>query len=588
MRTWEGKRTIEIIFCVVALLFLVTIPAAWAAGPKDVFVEGELLLQFKAGLSEERAEAVIKAHGAFVGEEIVQLRTKRILVPAQAVENVKAALSRNPNVNFVENNYLAGSSFIPNDLKYSSQWHLPVISAPECWDLTTGSSEVVIAVIDSGVDPTHPDLATKLLPGWNFLNANSDTHDVLGHGTAVAGTAAALTNNTTGVAGMAWANHIMPLVVLDSSDYASYSNIASAIVYAADHGARVINISIGGSSSSSTLQNAVSYAWNKGVVIFASAMNNANSTPYYPAACTNVIAVSATTSSDTLASFSSYGSWVDLSAPGASIYTTNNGGGYGAWNGTSFSSPMTAGLAALVLSVNPSLTNAQVEALLKQGSDDLGTPGFDPYFGYGRIDAYKTVVAAQNFTPQPDLTSPFVSVVSPAPGSAVSGLTSVNVSAGDDVGVSKVELFVDGILYAMDTTGPYSFSWDTTGIANGTHELIAYAYDAAGNIGESDPVSVTVGNSFDTTKPVVAITSPANNSVVSNKVTITVSASDNVKVSKIELYIDGSLKSTATSVASLQYQWNTKAVKVGAHTISAKGYDSAGNVGLSSITVYKQ
>src|SRR5262249_38944556 len=148
------------------------------------------------------------------------------------------------------------------------------IQAPYAWGVTVGASGVPIAIIDSGVDGTHPDLTSKLIPGWNFLNGTSNTADVLGHGTAVAGTAGGATNNATGVAGVTWNNMIMPLVVLNSSDYASYSDIASAITYAADHGVRIINISIGGSSSSSALQSAVDYAWNKGAVVFASAMNN--------------------------------------------------------------------------------------------------------------------------------------------------------------------------------------------------------------------------------------------------------------------------------------------------------------------------
>src|SRR6266487_312963 len=135
--------------------------------------------------------------------------------------------------------------------------------------------------------------------------------------------------------------------------------MAQPLTYAVDHGARVINVSIGGSSSSSTQQNAADYAWSKGAIIFASAMNNSTSTPYYPAACSNVVAVSATDSSDNLATFSNFGSWIDIAAPGTSIYTTTNGGGYGTWNGTSFSSPLSAGLAALILSVNPVLTNQQ-------------------------------------------------------------------------------------------------------------------------------------------------------------------------------------------------------------------------------------
>ena len=295
---------------------------------------------------------------------------------------------------FVEPDYLAVPLAVPNDPVYSQEWHLQTIQAPSAWDVTTGSTGVPIAMIDSGVDPTHPDLASKLIPGWSFLTGTADTHDVLGHGTQTAGTAAAIGNNAAGVAGVAWKNPIMPLVVLNSSDWASYSDIASAIMYAADHGVRIVNISIGGSSYSSTLQSAVDYAWNKGTVVFAAAGNYASSTPIYPAGCTNVVAVGATDSNDTLAGFSNYGTYVDLTAPGVNIVTTLSGGGYGGVSGTSFSSPITAGIAALVLSRNPSLTAQQLVTLLEQNSDDLGAAGYDQIFGWGRVNASRAVVAA--------------------------------------------------------------------------------------------------------------------------------------------------------------------------------------------------
>ena len=215
----------------------------------------------------------------------------------------------------------------------------------------------------------------------------------------------------------------MPLLVLNSSNLATYTDIASAIIYAADHGAKIINISIAGSSSSSTLQSAVNYAWGKGVVIIAAAANYSVSTPYYPAACDHVVAVSATTSSDTLASFSNFGSWIDLAAPGSYIYTTNRGGGYGAWNGTSFSSPIVAGVAGVVWAANPSLTNAEVVDILEQGADDLGSTGFDTSFGFGRVNAANSVALAQKSTTNQDRTAPEVAVVSPSDGATVSGTT---------------------------------------------------------------------------------------------------------------------------------------------------------------------
>ena len=566
-------------------------PQAFSMGNSH-YVEDELLVQHKAGVPDREAEQILSEQGAFIVDELPQIRVKRIKVPAHALEKVKAALAHNPRINFVENNYFMDPSLVPNDTGYLSQWHLPKISAAQGWDLSIGSAGVPIAIVDTGADRVHPDLASKLLPGYNFYANNTDTQDYYGHGTKVAGSAAAISNNSVGVAGVAWLNPIMPIVISSPTGSATSYALAQGIAYAVDHSVRVINISWGTTSASSTLQSAVNYAWNNGAIVVAAACNYANSTPCYPAACTNAVAVSATTSSDAIASFSNYGNWIAVSAPGASIYTTASGGGYASVSGTSFSSPITAGLAALILSVNPSLTNADVVNIIKQNADDLGTAGFDPYYGNGRINVHESLVAALYTAPQPDTAAPTAVIVTPEQGATVSGNTTVNVSAADNEFVSEVSLYVDGSLFATDTTGPYSFSWDTTKYPNGIHDLVAYAYDAADNIGQSSHVSVSVSNAIvppstpDTTPPVVSFGLPSSTTIV-KKVTITASATDNVGVTKIELYIDGVLKSSVSGSTSLTYNWNTVRVSRGAHTVIAKAYDAAKNVGTATKTLYK-
>ncbi|GLI40143.1 S8 family serine peptidase [Geobacter hydrogenophilus] len=560
---------------------------AGAAPTPQKFVADELIVQFKAGVHKANSDSVLKGAGAQEAEDIPQLRVKRIKVPAAARTKVKAALAKNPQVSFVEENYLAEPTAIPNDTSYASQWHLPKIAAPAGWDISTGSSSVDIAILDSGVDPSHPDLAGKLLPGFNFVLNNADTHDVTGHGTKVAGSAAAMGNNGAGVAGVAWKNQVMPLVIADSTGYATYSRMASAITYAADHGVRIINLSYGGSTSSSTLQNAVNYAWNKGAIVFASAANYNTSTPYYPAACTNAVSVSATDANDAKASFSNYGPTIDIAAPGVSILTTANGGGYASVSGTSFSSPIAAGLGALILSVNPTLTSAQVVDIITSNADDIGTPGFDQYFGYGRINVLKSLTAAQSAVPISDATAPTASITSPTSSSTVKGNAAVAVAASDNVGVAKVELRINGALFATATTAPYAFSWDTTTTVDGSYSLEAVAFDAAGNMGQSSAVSVKVSNTVDTIAPTVAITSPANGATIGTSATISIAASDNVGVSRIEIYIDGKLATSKTGVSSLSYIWNTRKIAAGAHTILSKAFDAAGNAATASITVYK-
>jgi thermitase len=465
---------------------------------KHQYIADELLIKPKQGVARQKIDNIIKSFGASTEDEIPQIRVKRIKVPSHAAEKVERALSKNPHIQFVEKNFIAKASEVPNDPYYGKQWHMETIWAPEGWGITTGSAEIPIAIIDSGVDPDQSDLMAKLIPGYNFVGGNTDTTDLHGHGTAVAGSAAAATDNSKGIAGVAWLNPIMPLVVLNSSGYATYYDVAKAINYAADNGVRVINISLGGPDYSSTLQNAVNYAWDKGAIIFASAGNSSSDTPNYPAACNNVVAVSATDSNDKLASFSSYGNWVDISAPGSYIYTTKDGGGYGYWNGTSFASPITAGLAALILSLEPTLTNQQVYDLLTRHADDLGTAGFDPYFGYGRINVYKSLYAAFSNTPPADKEPPAVHITSPEDGSAANGQVAVTVSATDNSEVTEVQLYINGELHAWASEAPYDFSFDTAQYVDGAHTLQAFAYDSSGNKGESSINTVYVDNSDDT------------------------------------------------------------------------------------------
>src|SRR5579871_2035088 len=353
------------------LIFVLFLTTAFA----QQFVPGQLLVQERDGANAAAVAQAISSHGASHKGSIPQLKLHVLHVPEPALETVRQNLLRTGLFTFAERDAIAKGALVPNDPDYPSQWHLPIISGPSAWDVTTGIESVTIAVVDSGVDSTHPDLSSKIVAGWNWVNGTSNTADDYGHGTAVAGSAAAGSNNGTGVAGVAWGNMIMPLVVLDSTDSATYSNMASAVIYAADHGARIINMSLGSTYNSSTLQSATDYAWSKNAIVFAAAGNNGSSALFYPAANPNVVAVSATNSSDTLASWSDYGTWIDLSAPGDTILTTNNGGGYGYWSGTSFASPIVAGVAALVLSLQPSLSNSALVSLLENNSDDLGAAG---------------------------------------------------------------------------------------------------------------------------------------------------------------------------------------------------------------------
>jgi subtilisin family serine protease len=585
------KNFTKIIFAIIFVLTtLMGGSTAWAGNGNASYVKDELLIQFHRNVDKGKKDRVLAEEESEELEEISPIRVKRIRVPASRIEKVKAALSKNPHVSFVEYNYIAQAVITPNDEKYPSQWHLSAIAAPEGWDINTGSQNVAIAIIDSGITAQHEDLYGKIMPGYNFLLNNTDTSDVHGHGTAVSGSAAAISNNFTGVAGVAWGNPIMPLLVVNSSGSARYSDIARAITYAVDNGVRVMNISIAGSSSSWTLQNAADYAWNNDAVIFAAAGNSNSSIQYYPAACDNVVAVSATTSSDGKASFSNHGSWIDIAAPGVSILTTNKSG-YSNGSGTSFSSPIAAGLGALVISANPSLTNAQVVNIIEQNADDLGDAGFDPLFGHGRINVYKSILAATGAVPDTDSTEPSVSITSPVDGDEVSENISVNVSATDNVGVTEVELYINDELLDVDASKPFSFYWNIQNYPDGYYELVAFAYDRAGNVGQSVPVIVHVSKTIqdDTEPPLVSIMSPEDGSLIRIGEKVEVSASDNVRVSKVKFYFDGRIRATKNESSNGHYtiRLNQRKLSSGDHVISVKAYDDAGNVGTDSITVHK-
>jgi type VII secretion-associated serine protease mycosin len=397
-----------------------------ATSPDDdaPYIAGRLLVQFAPGTSDEEKAAVHERLGAQVIDEIPELGIQILQVPEDATSMV-FAYQAEPSVNFAEPDYIAriagwpdgpvlssddleamGESLeqTPNDPRFSEMWNLAKIRAEAGWDITVGSPDVIIAVIDTGADFSHPDLQGKLLPGYDFVNGDADPTDDQGHGTHVAGTAAAATNNGIGIAGVSWSAKVMPVKALGANGAGAHSWIANAIVWATDHGADVINMSLGGPYTSATMRQAVDYAWNHGVVVVAAAGNSNTSNPTYPAAYDNVIGVSATTQNDQRASFSNYGNYVSVASPGVSILSTIRSGSYQAWSGTSMATPHVAGLAALIKSIHPDWTNTQIRETIEDSAEDLGTPGWDAIFGSGRIDLYEALSSnapAPTATPTP-------------------------------------------------------------------------------------------------------------------------------------------------------------------------------------------
>jgi subtilisin family serine protease len=547
------------------------------ASSNAAFMSGHILVGMKADADETTFTNALTKHGAHSRGKIDKTRTYVADVTPGSEEATVESLRNDPNVEFAELDRVNHADGTANDPMYGSEWPLAKIGAPTAWDYSTGAG-ITIAILDTGVDGTHPDLAAKMVPGWNFYSNNSDTSDVNGHGTTVAGAAAAATNNSIGVASVAGGAKIMPVRIADPNAYASWSTVAQGITYAADHGARVVNLSYGGASGSSTIQQAASYLRAKGGVLFVAAGNTGAVDNTAPTDL--IMVVAATLQDDTHASWSTYGSFVDISAPGYNIVSTARGGQYWYCWGTSLATPIVAGTAALILSKRPDFTAAQVDATLKASATDLGASGADPYFGAGRVNAAAAVQRAMA-TPAADTTKPTAVIAAPT-GGAVAGTITVTANATDNVGVTRVELRANGALVGSDTAAPYQFAWNTTSVANGSVQLTATAYDAAGNAGVSAPVTVTVSNAAlaDTTPPTVSIASPTGGTV-SSTITVSVNATDNVGVTRVDLLGNGVLLGT-TNVAPYNFSWNSTTVANGSVTFTARAYDAAGNSKLSS------
>ncbi|BCY13908.1 S8 family serine peptidase [Actinoplanes sp. L3-i22] len=290
------------------------------------------------------------------------------------------------------------------DLYRGQQWDLAAMRATDAWQKSTGAG-VTVAVIDTGVDATNVDLAGKVLTGWDATTDKAGGNiDPNGHGTHVAGTIGAVTGNTVGVSSVAPDTKILPVRVLGANGSGYMSDAAEGIVWAADNGAQVINMSLGSSSKLTAVSNAVAYARSKGVTVVAAAGNERGSgSPIsYPAADAGVIAVAATDSSDKVASYSNAGSYVDVAAPGSAIlstYPSALGKSYATMSGTSMASPHVAALAALLKAAQPSLTPDQIEQAMEKSAVDLGTAGKDNDFGYGRVDAVAALAAVTTSAP---------------------------------------------------------------------------------------------------------------------------------------------------------------------------------------------
>jgi thermitase len=410
-----------VVFLALTVLIGPQVTTVAAAGPQRPDVrDDELLVKFRPGTPGAVQAALHAQAGGQVVREIVGLDVKVVKVAAGQAQQRLQGYLRNPNVQYAELNGIAYPDAAATDPLYPQQWALnnigqtggltdKDIDAPQAWDVTGGSAAVTIAIVDTGVRATHPDLAGKVTASQSWTTATSDPNDYYGHGTHVAGIAAAAANNAQGISGVCQSCSLINAKVCDDNGGCPYDFVANGLLWSvgcdwrqADgtcfglQHARAINVSLGGTYASQTLQDAVDKAWSLGAVLACAAGNNGTSSAFYPAAYTNCIAVAATDNRDQKASWSNYSrSWVDVAAPGVNILSTMipsgnayfDGSGYGQLSGTSMASPHVAGLAGLLAAKG--LNASQIRTQIESTADRI--TGTGTYWAKGRINACRAV-----------------------------------------------------------------------------------------------------------------------------------------------------------------------------------------------------
>ncbi|MGZ5423216.1 MAG: S8 family peptidase [Candidatus Aminicenantales bacterium] len=385
-----------------------------------LYAPDRVLVRFRPDVDETYADGLLRSYGFPAVRRIPGIGVYSVRTAAGvSVTETLAMLRRNGDIELARPDYRARLADVPNDPYFLNyQYNLrnrggildispdiqpqttagADIKATTAWDVTKGGAETIIAIVDTGVDRTHPELVSKLVSsGHDFANNDDDATDDVWHGTHVAGIAAADTNNAEGIAGVAWNCRILPVKVTDATGDGFYSWIIDGIIWAADHGADVINVSLGGNYPDPFLEDACKYAHDKGSVVVAAAGNDGIALVLYPAAYdAYVLAVAASDYNDEIADFSSFGPEVDVAAPGVWILASAPqwyvGDGFLPYlfgSGTSMAAPHVAGLAALIKGVKPDLSVDDIMKLIRYTADDINKtayPGRDDYAGYGRIN----------------------------------------------------------------------------------------------------------------------------------------------------------------------------------------------------------
>ncbi len=601
----------------------------------------EFVVKFKPGVSESVIRQVNAQHGSQVLSTSRFAGFKRLRVPpGRSVEELVDIYRHHPAVEYAEPNYIASALLTPNDPLYKYQWHLDNpgtggIRMQSAWDASGGgSSNVIVAIIDTGVAyedygtsfKQAPDLAqTTFVPGYDFVDNDTHPNDENSHGTHVTGTIAQSTNNGVGVAGVAFKTAIMPVRVLDKSGSGTYTNVADGIYFATDHGAKVISMSLGGPAAT-TLENAVKYAYDHGVTVVAAAGNSGPSgAPNYPAAYNAyVIAVAATRYDETVTSYSTQGSYVDVAAPGGDTSVDQNGDqyvdgvlqqtfnptsknttdfGYWFFQGTSMATPHVSGVAALVIAKGVTGPDA-VRAAIEKTARDRGPAGKDPAYGWGLIDAYAalnysasvhelsvTQIVAPSTVLQGDNASVSVNVSNLGTFSESFTVTLTDTTSNVLLGSQSVNLAA-GALQSVP------FTWNTSGATLGSHTLTGQASVVTGETNTSNNSSSTTSTVQSAVHDVAVtgLNAPASATVGDGvNVQVTVANTGTFAESTTVTLTDQTAGTTIGSQVSnvsigasnvLSFTWNTSGATLGDHLLKATASTVTGetNTGDNALT----
>ncbi|WP_143235373.1 S8 family serine peptidase [Paractinoplanes atraurantiacus] len=524
--------------------------------------------------SDSAAATTVKALDADPGVEVLSSSTTPALdsltvtVPAGDRADAIAALRDDPNVTYVEPKAVASvvSTAAPNDPSYASQWGLAKIKASGAWAYTTGD-DVVVAVVDTGVSAIS-ELSGRLLPGYDFVNNDSSPVDDNGHGTKAASVIAAKGDNATGIAGVCWDCKILPVKAMGADGRGTTDVIAKGIVYAVDHNADVINLSLGTATDTQVVRDAVAYAASKDVVVIASAGNDGVTSPFYPAAVPAAIAVAGSDTSDLRYSWSNYNGadnpWVDVAAPGQN-YAQGTDNKYYWYAGTSSAGPVVAGVAALARAAKPSATAEQIRAAVEGTTDSVGS-----WVAHGRVNAENALKAITGgVVPTPavkDSTPPSAafSVATTAGGAVPVALT----DPSDDT--ARMELFVADKLVATATSAPWSIDWDTTGLT-GKKAVKVRVTDTSGNATTAPSVTVTVDNMG----PALKWVTPAAKGSLRGTVAVTATAADPSGVTSVDVLAGGQVIGS-DDTAPYRIDVDTTALTSG-ETVTLRATDALGN-----------